>query len=105
MPKKQIQFLSRRNQKKKEMKNRLTRDVLAFEFFVDVVKRQKASSRFFCERIFQIPPTIDIYLTFIGGSVWIDSISKNSIIVVILGFRDDVVVSEVSKYGPRLDHI
>ena len=46
-PKKQIQFLSRRNQKKKEMKNRLTRDVLAFEFFVDVVKRQKASSRFF----------------------------------------------------------
>ena len=50
MPKKQIQFLSRRNQKKKEMKNRLTRDVLAFEFFVDVVKpvkRQKASSRFF----------------------------------------------------------
>ena len=72
MPKKQIQFLSRRNQKKKEMKNRLTRDVLAFEFFVDVVKpvrRQKASSRFFCERIFQILPTIDIYLTFIGGSV------------------------------------
>ena len=46
-PKKQIQFLSRRNRKKKEMKNRLTRDVLAFEFFVDVVKHQKASSLFF----------------------------------------------------------
>lgn len=71
--------------------------LLAFEFFVDVVKRQKASSRFFLWA--DIPDSSyhwHIYLTFIGGSVWIDSISKNSIIVVILGFRDDLVVSEVS---------
>ena len=80
-----IQFLSR-NQKKQKWRF-VWRVTLAFDFFVDVVKRQKASSRFFCEWIVYFPDSYHhyIYLTFIR-SVWIDSILKNSIIVILLGF-------------------
>ena len=67
---------------------------LALIFFVDVVKHQKASSRFFCERTaladsLFLRDSYHHYLSNIHSRClnWLNLSQKNSIIVVLLGIR------------------